>query len=202
MPVKVAGLILESSYVTKENYAKINNLRILTLGAELDGLTRITKLAEIDYFDAMSNKPEFNRMTLMIEGMNHFQFCANGEIPAEIAKNDFKPEITNDQAIDQLSSVISSFIKIAAGIETELDKALLRIHVNSTVWMLNPIIEAYHLEASEKLFKPCNTLVDKVNCTIGCPWSGFAQKEMAGDKVQMVLLQSNILLVFFIFYCI
>ena len=71
---------------------------------------------------------------------------------------------------------------------SDFDVELLRLHVNSTIWMLNPIIEAYHLEASERLFKPCLTLSspNDTNCTRGRPWSSYAQKYMAGDEVQIV----------------
>jgi len=48
LPVKVAGVILEGSYVERKNREKIMNdptvPNILTIGGELDGLNRITRM--------------------------------------------------------------------------------------------------------------------------------------------------------------
>ena len=55
LPVKLAGLILEGSYIKRANNMVASCLvNILTIGAELDGLVRITRIAESYYFDSIN----------------------------------------------------------------------------------------------------------------------------------------------------
>lgn len=190
IPVNVSGLILANSYIKRENMLSIpKNLNILTIAGELDGLVRISRIAEAEYFNNdISQKSEFNRMTLLIEGMNHFQFCGNDQLSPELEVNDFQPEITNSVAREQIALVLSSFIRIHSyHMTTQNDITLIQSYKTYTSLMLNPIIQAYHMESSERLFRPCNTLVNKTDfCTVGCQWSGYAQKVMGGKEVNMI----------------
>ena len=59
--------------------------KVLTIGAELDGLARITRLAESYYFDNLITTKDGSN-TIIIPGMNHYQFCGEGNPPPNVIK--------------------------------------------------------------------------------------------------------------------
>lgn len=75
MPVKVVGLILEGSYITRKNLNLIQNTNlissILSISGELDGVNRISRMAESFYFDRknMEKDEKVKRMTYIIPGL-------------------------------------------------------------------------------------------------------------------------------------
>ena len=92
-PFKVAGLILEGSYVERKHYDKMSNSLtppILALGGALDGVNRISRMAESRYFDMKDNLPIFKKLTLLVPGMNHYQFSGEGQPPHNVKTHDLK----------------------------------------------------------------------------------------------------------------
>ena len=107
---KIQGLILESGYVQRKNYNIQKNFNnILSISGELDGLNRISRMAESLYF---SNSLR-NQLTFIVNGLNHYQFAGDGQPPANVVQNDIDPEISNLQAKDQITSIIAAFMKIS-----------------------------------------------------------------------------------------
>ncbi len=71
LPVRVAGLVLEGSYIVRKNYDLVKNAAVpalLTISGELDGLNRISRVAETVYFDAKDANRDVQRMTYVIPG--------------------------------------------------------------------------------------------------------------------------------------
>ena len=68
LPVKLSGVILEASYVNRVNYDRVaaaKNISILTIAGELDGVNRITRMAESFLFDI---KDIDHRITVIVPG--------------------------------------------------------------------------------------------------------------------------------------
>ena len=174
---KIAGLILEGAYVQRKNFAKqIAISNILTIGGELDGLNRITRMTQSFYFNLKNAIP--NQITLILLGQNHYQFCGVGVPPALIQQNDIQPEISDSQAIDQTTSVLTSFMKISLNIETESDKNLIALNTVNTLNLVNPLIQAFLMDGDYHINSPCYLDKDNKNCTYGCPWSSTSQQVM------------------------
>lgn len=72
MPAKFAGLVLEGATILRKNYelVKDSNLisSILTIGGELDGLNRISRMSESVYFDEKFNGNGVMRNTHLVLG--------------------------------------------------------------------------------------------------------------------------------------
>jgi len=74
MPVMVAGMVLEGSYIVRKNYNLAKNATVpalLTISGELDGLNRISRMAESAYFDTKDGNSDVLRMSYVISGKNH-----------------------------------------------------------------------------------------------------------------------------------
>jgi len=168
---KPAGLVLLSSYLKPNNYQPLDSLPVLTIGGDLDGLVRVTKLAESNYFDSGLNK-----MTFIIEGMNHFQF------PGLVHTNDFKAEISNSAAVDKVTSLMAAFITTSV-VKTSDQAAFLRSNAALTRAFTAPIIAALELEGSTRIRPICEkNTTSGGECTRGSEWSSTA---MGGAGVEM-----------------
>ena len=178
---KVSGLILEGAYVQRKNFAiqsVLNN--ILTIGGELDGLNRITRMAEAFYFNQKNVMA--NQITLIVNGMNHYQFSGDGQPPILIQQNDIQPEIENSQARDQVTSVLTSFMNISLNIQTDDDKRLISLYTQNTLLLLEPVIQAFKMDGHYRFNLPCYLDKKSKNCTKGCPWTSFSQQTMGSDS--------------------
>ena len=58
---------------------------MLTLGAELDGLARVTRMAESYYYNNLDTVKD-NTYTILVPGMNHYQFSGEGQPPSNVVK--------------------------------------------------------------------------------------------------------------------
>jgi hypothetical protein len=115
----------------------------LTVGGELDGLARVTRLAEAFY--KTGGRPGFP--VEVVAGMTHMQF-ASGEPPALVRLRDLKPEVSDEDARATVARLVAGFFqrRLALlggekeGLEEEVQAA--------TKDMLQPIVDAYELEGS------------------------------------------------------
>jgi len=189
LPSKFSGLILEGSYITRKHYDIFKQplvAPILTLGGELDGLNRITRMAESHYYNKQDEKnyPAQKLITLIINGMNHYQFAGEGEPPFLVRKNDIQPEISTADAHSQAASIIAAFMDVAMDVPTKADTTLLGEYLKSTVEIFDPIIEALELEAF--FIPPCYDVNKGENCSVSCPWTSVSQQIMASSNVTLV----------------
>lgn len=139
-----AGLILLSSYLVRaEGSSSLPQaeLPVLTLSGELDGQTRITRVA----FDAKSLvnptvpvKSIEKKPVIVLPKINHAQFAGG-----EQSKADLRPEVEYLQAQQEIASVVSDFM-IANNThefktEESVDATLRLAHaVSNTRTMLSP----------------------------------------------------------------
>ncbi|CAF1104945.1 unnamed protein product [Brachionus calyciflorus] len=174
LPFNLIGLVLEGSFITRSNRSKKPSdfPAVLTLGGELDGLARLTRISEAFYHDSPQSLD--TSMTLVVNGMNHYQFSGEGDRTSTIIKNDIEPEITNEQARDEITSIINSFINLKLNRKNEDDIKLLFKYANSTVDLVWPLIEGLNMEGFYHFNPPCSQ-GNVPNCTFGSPWSKQAQ---------------------------
>ncbi|GFR93458.1 hypothetical protein ElyMa_002644000 [Elysia marginata] len=102
-------------------------LPLLTLAAELDGITRITRmLVEFEKWkEAVQASSEniYKKPVILIEGANHAQFAA-GDMPSHIKKNDLTPNITEDEAHRTIGKHVNNFLTALFGSSrTQVDTA-------------------------------------------------------------------------------
>lgn len=89
LTINVTGLILQGSFIQRPNLEKSTAPKyppILTLGGELDGLARVFRMAESYYFNTNSQNVKDKTYTIIIPGMNHYQFCGEGPPPPTVIK--------------------------------------------------------------------------------------------------------------------
>ena len=173
------GLILEAGYVQRKNYKIHKSMKnTLAISGELDGMNRISRMAESLYFSDKSQ----NRLTLIVNGMNHYQFAGDGKPPSIIAENDISPEIDNSQARNQITSILSAFMKISLNIGTDDDKRTIDLSIQSTLEVLNPLIDAFLMDGHYPLNAPCYLDKEYVNCTVGSQWSTHSQQIMGSNS--------------------
>ena len=181
LPVLTAGLILEGSFVTRsnrENIDQFQNLPILTLGAELDGLSRITRLAESYHFNQKNDpKTPYNQITVVINKMNHFQFSGEGNPPPFVVKNDIQSETSNENARDNITSIVNSFMQVALNHESINDVQIIETFLKNTQQLVSPLIKAFQLEGFYHFQPPCYEAKNNQNCSESCEWTTqFSQK--------------------------
>jgi len=141
LSVNVSGLILEASFIQRKYYniMSTNTLPIIAIGAELDGLVRISRFSESYFFDSKFTQ------TFIINGMNHYQFTGDESDPPKFIKqNDFKSEITTSNATDQTTSIISAFMRKSLGLIS--DESTIKKYTLTTNELLKPLIDAFELE--------------------------------------------------------
>ena len=167
--------------------------KVLTLGAELDGLARVTRLSESYYFDNLPSTKE-HTYPIVIPGMNHYEFCGEGQPPPNVLKvvkikiynksgkipfkwiayysflkNDIVPEINETVARNVLTSLITAYIHIVQGRQTGPDMWWLADYILVTMRIVNPIIDAFNMEGFYHFKPPCysNPELNPDNCTLG-----------------------------------
>lgn len=190
-PVKIAGLILEGSYIERKHYEDVRNPLtppILALGGSLDGVNRIARMAESRFFD-LKNKDTlslYKRLTLIVDGMNHYQFAGEGNPPLMVRSNDLKAEVSDESARDQITSIVSSFMRINLNAGDDEDKSLLDKYSKSTARLLDPILDALQMEGSYYLNPPCYKN-QTAGCTLGSRWTEIFSQPIMGSTNASVI---------------
>lgn len=166
---------------------------VLTIGGELDGLSRVTRMAEAFYTQITANSnPDAAKKNLpvtVIEGVSHMQF-ASGQIPSNVMKKDLIPEVSYEEAHSKIASDMVAFI---SGIyDAEWDALSKR--VEETKSFVAPIVDALLLEGYHQFKPPCyceepdeyggleyGTCPQMPGCTASSPWTQIGQQIIAGE---------------------
>jgi pimeloyl-ACP methyl ester carboxylesterase len=111
----IGGLVMLASYITRQNRTVFASrefpLPILTLGGELDGQTRITRVAAefantLEFANGAGEKKALRfRPTVVLPGVNHAAF-ANG-VPV---RGDLSLEIPYSAAQTEIASTVADFV--------------------------------------------------------------------------------------------
>ena len=154
---------------------------IINISGELDSVCRVTRIMESYYNRTVYNPETFP--TVVIRGMSHFQF-ASGEPPLLVKDFDLKPEISYNDAHNNISFVVDAFISASLGNSTS--RTALKALVNDTGTFLEPILKAYEKEGFYNFKPPCYENPPSPACTVGCPWTEVSVASMGGSRVPNV----------------
>ena len=201
------GMVLLASFLVRSFRSESNpdigpgqysfpNCPVLSIGAELDGLARISRFAEA-YYNQISQNTNIveAKKTLpvtMIEGMTHMQF-ASGPIPKEVMNRDLLPEISYDDAHINVASDMTEFMTSVMGLN---DWTTLDDRMNESKEMLTPMIDMMQKEGYHQFKPPCyceekdeyggleyGTCPEQPGCTAGSPWTAYAQQLMVTPDI-------------------
>lgn len=177
--IEVLGQVLMGGFLQRKyNWpTKTYPVTTLTIGGELDGLARCTRLAEA--FHSADGNVDFP--VVIVPGMTHMQF-SSGDPPALVKARDLQPEITYDEAHVAVAKVVASYFGKLAGSSGKADGSVLVQAVSATAEFVKPIIAAYELEGGRYFNAPAqyggplqNTCV-KGGCDGKSPWAPKAQE--------------------------
>ena len=104
-----------------------------------------------------------------------------------VRKNDLKPEIDDQTARNQITSIISSFMSVSLNAGTDQDKNLLNQYYDSSSRLLDPILDALAMEGSYKLNPPCYLNETVVGCTLGSKWTELYSQPIMGSPNASIL---------------
>jgi len=166
------------------------NAPVLSIGAELDGLARMTRFAEaFNNQITLSTDPAAAKKNLpvtMIMGMSHMQF-ASGPVPKEVKSRDLVPEISEDAAHTAVAADVVAFV---SGL-LDNDWNTLNDRLSQSQEFLQPMVDLMNLEGYHQFKPPCyceeldeyggleyGTCPEQPGCTAGSPWTARAQQLM------------------------
>lgn len=208
---KPAGMVLMGAFLVRDfkseavpevgpGQYKFSTCPVLTIGGELDGLCRITRIAESYHTQIdLSTDPVAAKHSLpvtIIPGMTHMQF-SSGTPPKLVEQRDLLPEITYDEAYAAVASDVTSF---AQGL-LQSDWSALDQRLVATAAATLPIVQALQLEGYHQFKPPCyceavdeyggleyGTCEEMPGCQADAPWTVTAQQIMTGttEGVQVV----------------
>jgi len=113
-----AALVLFGSYLSSINGYAVNKYPVpaLTLAGELDGLTRITRIAQSfeelqDLIATKGSDAAYTHPVVALPGQTHSQFCSNVNVTA-FGTKDKCPEVTLVAAHSAIGSTVSAFLSV------------------------------------------------------------------------------------------
>ena len=162
-PNIVSHICLLGSYLERKYRTVQVDFKKIIIGGELDGLVRVTKLAEVFAKD--------NALIRNLLGVSHMQF-ASGSPTWFIKKRDFKPEITLEDAHKNIVSTLTDF----------LFERNLEIYQEESKLFYEPIIKAFELEGSIWFNRPDQKNCKEGFCGDGSEWAIKVQSFIANDN--------------------
>lgn len=175
------GQILFGSFLLEKYRNTTYKVPTMTIGCELDGLTRITRIMEAYYHQVLNAADQHSASVqfpvIVINGMTHFQF-ASGEPPQLVKLRDLRPEISYKDAHNKVATYTTAFMSIHTGDSSALKEVISA--VQSSGDFLQPLIAAYTMEGFYNFKPPCYDKTPSSMCTSGCPWTEYAQTVMGG----------------------
>ena len=217
---KADGLILMGSFLTRVYKTGTTAqgrpqmeypVPVLTIGAELDGLCRLTRITENLYTQVtFSEDPDYASGYMpvtVIPGMNHMEF-ASGEPPSFVYEHDIQPEIEESDAHQLVVEDVSTFMGTIVYPDDSSYISSLKNRVKESQEFTQPIVDALLMESYEQFLPPCycetpdeyggkpeyGTCISMPNCTGGVEWtSQYSQMIMSGvlDEQQVSGLTIN-----------
>lgn len=180
-PTMGIGQILIGSFLLRKYRNVTYPVPTLTIGGELDGLARVTRIME-EYYHRIIHASSMevavkNFPVTVISGMSHFQ-VASGNPPAFVKAFDLKPEISFDDAHRVIAHLSTAFVSIHLGNVSTM--SVLTEAVQGSGVFLQPIVKAYELEGFYNFNPPCYDNPPSAACTLGCSWTEHAMQIMGG----------------------
>ncbi len=183
-----SAVLLLGSYITRSSRPGINasvgrpsfRFPTLSIAGELDGLTRVSRLAEA-YWWQQARQAAFPALqaafpVLIIPGMNHGQWAVfDGPPPNEVATYDLAAEITPSAALAAGAAALANFVSAAVGGSAAGAAAVAAAQAASAAF-LAPLLAAQVFESSYNLLPPCYDAPPSPSCQVGSPFSEWAQQ--------------------------
>lgn len=169
----------------------------LTVGGELDGLARLSRIVEALYsqvtFSENPSKATLFMPVTIVGGMNHMQF-ASGEAPSFVKKNDLQSDVTEEVAHSAVVSDVAAFLGSLVYPTQSKYASTLKTRVQQSTTFAQPLVDALLVESYEEFLPPCYceakdeygtttfaTCASTPACTGGAGWTDrYAQPIIAG----------------------
>eukprot|EP00475_Leptophrys_vorax_P003986 TRINITY_DN12333_c0_g1_i1.p1 TRINITY_DN12333_c0_g1~~TRINITY_DN12333_c0_g1_i1.p1 ORF type:complete len:504 (-),score=132.01 TRINITY_DN12333_c0_g1_i1:88-1599(-) len=181
-PNDYLAVILNSGPINRKYRTADSNLPVptLTLTGEVDGLVRISRVAEsveTQYWNPIDPSWTEKYPVILVPGINHMSF-GSGTPPSAVKQRDLKLEVTEDQAHDLIGQYIAAYMqKIALGTSS----SLLTNGISYTNNYVQPLIDALNLEGFVHFQGFCSEGQCGSGCYCGSPWvAQYAQSVMGG----------------------
>jgi len=149
------ALVLFGSYLSSINGYAVNKYPkpVLTLAGELDGLTRITRIAQSwsemeAYIASEAPADRYNRPVVALAGVSHSQFCSNVNVTS-FGLKDHCPEVSLHDAHAAIGSTVASFLTIVFGGDVATAKAALDKRLVYTDELVSGYLSAKAMEAAD-----------------------------------------------------
>lgn len=207
----VTAQVLMGSFLThawKEDYVFKYPVPTLTIGGELDGLARVTRIAEAFYTQMLDPAAPvlFNPSlstgndllnafpVTVIEGVTHMQF-ASGTPPDLVYKMDLVPEKSYAVAHRAIADDFVNFMTMHmfpdnTDVQTRLQRRLVETHSFAA-----PILDSLHLEGYHNFRPPCLCGTDicepQPNCTARCPFTTMVSQPTMGSGLDGVSINDT-----------
>eukprot|EP00930_Biecheleria_cincta_P033127 TRINITY_DN22940_c0_g1_i1.p1 TRINITY_DN22940_c0_g1~~TRINITY_DN22940_c0_g1_i1.p1 ORF type:complete len:553 (-),score=121.13 TRINITY_DN22940_c0_g1_i1:64-1722(-) len=174
--IQVLGQVLMGGFVQRKyGYPQWTYpVSTLTVGGELDGLARPTRIAESVYRQkGMKNFP-----VALVKGMNHMQF-ASGEPPLLVKLRDLEPETKLEEAHVAVAKIVAPYFEQLADVGGQ--DRLSPLLAETAEWV-KPLVEAYEMEgnrwfnAPDQIGGPGEKNCVKGGCPSKSSWAPEAQK--------------------------
>jgi len=178
---------------------------VLTIGAELDGLCRISRIAEALYTQVTFAEDPASAVHSLpvttIAGMNHMQF-ASGTPTSRVAKLDLEPEITEDAAHAAVAADSAAFMSALLDI---VSWSSIESRAATSTAAMKPITDSLELESYTHFLPPCycetedeygyleyGTCLSSPNCSGGVRWTEqVSMDSMAGASDLGIIVQNT-----------
>nr|KAG5698630.1 hypothetical protein BaRGS_003144 [Batillaria attramentaria] len=110
---QLKGILLFASYLTRDVRLSDYPLPVLTISGDLDGQTRITRIADtFEEFEKdvrIKKTAMFRTPVVVLPGVCHAQF-ASGPMPDAVKKRDLTPEVTSQTAYNLIANQTAAFL--------------------------------------------------------------------------------------------
>eukprot|EP00759_Apiculatamorpha_spiralis_P040858 PhF_6_TR39656/c1_g1_i1/m.58842 len=193
--------VLLGSFLNRKYNSNPFPIPTLTIAGELDGLCRLFRMAE-SYNFHVRHTENADRISpvVVIPGLTHMQF-AGGVPPSNVKNNDLVPEITYDDAHNQIATLVLAF---ATSVQNNAPSTIIQNALQSSTTYFGPILDAYEQEGNTQIKPPCNCCANVSSCPFpleyhfpigevnyyACPqqkgcraestWASVAQQSLAG----------------------
>ena len=161
------GMILLGSYLirtyktgqTTEGRPQVEfPVPVLTIGGELDGLCRITRITENLYTQVtFSENPDLAATILpvtVIPGMNHMEF-ASGEVPSFVKDHDLQADIPEEEAQEKVTADMATFLSTLVYPTNPTYIKTLKNRVAESQKFVESITNSLLMESYEQFLPPC-----------------------------------------------
>ncbi|XP_067654544.1 uncharacterized protein [Haliotis asinina] len=179
---QLKGILLLASYITTGNPLSLYPVPVLTISGDLDGNTRITRIA--DSFqelqsDVSKNANAMYRTPVVImSGINHAQF-ASGTMPSGVVKVDLPAEVSEATAHKVIAQHCNNFLV-----------ATLQQPATDVTKAKAALKQAY--DATSRIMKPLLTLKTlDMNDQDVSGWTIQAQKLLLGDIAKTLKISNK-----------